>query len=114
MFTTNFGPSIRQGANLPRVAILGTGKMGSAIAGRLTESGFPLTLWNRTRAHAEALGVGSVAGALVAGSRGRVSPGLLVGASAAFGFATVLAAAAPTLPLAAGALVLIGAASVTR
>jgi MFS family permease len=59
------------------------------------------------------MGVGSVGGALVAGSRGRVSAGLLVGASAAFGFATVLAAAAPTLPLAAGALVLIGAASVT-
>jgi len=59
------------------------------------------------------MAVGSVAGALVAGSRGRVSPGLLVGASAAFGGATVLAALAPTLPLAAGALVLIGAASVT-
>ena len=39
--------------------------------------------------------------------------GLLVGASAAFGCATVLAAVAPTLALAAGALVLIGAASVT-
>ena len=59
------------------------------------------------------MGVGSVAGALVAGSRGRVSHGLLIGASAAFGAATILAAAAPTLPLAAGALVLIGAASVT-
>ena len=60
-----------------------------------------------------AMGVGSVAGALVAGSRGRVTPGLLVGASAAFGCATMLAAVAPTLALAAGALVLIGAASVT-
>jgi MFS family permease len=59
------------------------------------------------------MAVGSIGGALVAGSRGRVSPGLLVGASAAFGAATVLAALAPTLPLAAGALVLIGAASVT-
>jgi 3-hydroxyisobutyrate dehydrogenase-like beta-hydroxyacid dehydrogenase len=45
----------------PRIAILGTGKMGSAIAGRLAESGFELTLWNRTRARAEALGIGTVA-----------------------------------------------------
>ena len=60
-----------------------------------------------------AMGVGSVAGALVAGARGRVTPGLLVAASAAFGFFTVLAAAAPTLPLTVVALVLIGAASVT-
>ncbi len=60
-----------------------------------------------------AMGVGSVAGALVAGARGRVTPGLLVAASAAFGGFTVLAAAAPTLALTAVALVLIGAASVT-
>jgi 3-hydroxyisobutyrate dehydrogenase-like beta-hydroxyacid dehydrogenase len=45
----------------PRIAILGTGKMGSAIAGRLAESGFKLTLWNRTRERAEALRVGTVA-----------------------------------------------------
>ena len=44
-----------------RIAILGTGKMGSAIAGRLADSGFELTLWNRTRERAEALGVGIVA-----------------------------------------------------
>jgi 3-hydroxyisobutyrate dehydrogenase-like beta-hydroxyacid dehydrogenase len=46
---------------LPRVAILGTGKMGSAIAGRLVEAGFELTIWNRTRSRAEALGLGKVA-----------------------------------------------------
>ena len=46
---------------LPRVAILGTGKMGSAIAGRLDEAGFDLVLWNRTRSRAEALGLGTVA-----------------------------------------------------
>ena len=46
---------------LPRVAILGTGKMGSAIAERLDEAGFELVLWNRTRSRAEALGLGSVA-----------------------------------------------------
>ncbi|HZI90916.1 MAG TPA: MFS transporter [Thermoleophilaceae bacterium] len=59
------------------------------------------------------MAVGSVAGALVAGTRGRVSARVLVMASAAFGVFTVLAAAAPTLPLLAGALVLVGAASVT-
>jgi glutamyl-tRNA reductase len=42
----------------PRIAILGTGKMGSAIAARLAASGFELTLWNRTRERAEALGIG--------------------------------------------------------
>jgi 3-hydroxyisobutyrate dehydrogenase-like beta-hydroxyacid dehydrogenase len=45
----------------PRIAIMGTGTMGSAIAGRLADSGFELTLWNRTRERAESLGVGTVA-----------------------------------------------------
>lgn len=44
-----------------RVAILGTGKMGSAIAARLSAAGFQLVLWNRTRSRAEALGFGTVA-----------------------------------------------------
>jgi 3-hydroxyisobutyrate dehydrogenase-like beta-hydroxyacid dehydrogenase len=44
-----------------RVAILGTGKMGSAMARRLGSAGFELTLWNRTRQRAEAVGVGRVA-----------------------------------------------------
>jgi 3-hydroxyisobutyrate dehydrogenase-like beta-hydroxyacid dehydrogenase len=44
-----------------RVAILGTGKMGGAIARRLKETGHELTLWNRTRSRAEALSVGKVA-----------------------------------------------------
>jgi 3-hydroxyisobutyrate dehydrogenase/2-hydroxy-3-oxopropionate reductase len=43
------------------VAILGTGKMGSALARRLADAGFEMTLWNRTRARAEAMGVGRVA-----------------------------------------------------
>lgn len=43
------------------VAILGTGKMGSAMARRLAASGFDLTLWNRTSTKAEELGVGRVA-----------------------------------------------------
>ncbi|CAN5123479.1 MFS transporter [soil metagenome] len=60
-----------------------------------------------------AMGGGSVVGALVAGARGRASPAMLIGSSAAFGTFTLLAAAAPTLPLAVAALVLVGAASVT-
>jgi 3-hydroxyisobutyrate dehydrogenase-like beta-hydroxyacid dehydrogenase len=44
-----------------RVAILGTGKMGGAMARRLNSAGHELTLWNRTRKRAEALGVGKVA-----------------------------------------------------
>ena len=44
-----------------RIAILGTGKMGSAIAARLTAAGFDVALWNRTRSRAEALGIGTVA-----------------------------------------------------
>jgi 3-hydroxyisobutyrate dehydrogenase-like beta-hydroxyacid dehydrogenase len=44
-----------------RIAILGTGKMGGAIARRLDSVGHELTLWNRTRSRAEAVGVGRVA-----------------------------------------------------
>jgi 3-hydroxyisobutyrate dehydrogenase-like beta-hydroxyacid dehydrogenase len=44
-----------------RVAILGTGKMGSAIATRVSEAGFEVVLWNRTRSKAESLGLGTVA-----------------------------------------------------
>jgi MFS family permease len=60
-----------------------------------------------------AMGVGSVAGALVAGARGRVSPGLLVVSSLAFGISLLLAAGAPTLELQIVALIPLGAASVT-
>src|SRR2546422_11178522 len=41
-----------------RVAILGTGKMGGAMARRLESEGHDLTLWNRTRERAETLDVG--------------------------------------------------------
>ncbi|MGH7763724.1 MAG: NAD(P)-dependent oxidoreductase [Candidatus Dormibacteraceae bacterium] len=44
-----------------KVAILGTGKMGAAMAKRLAAAGHELTLWNRTRQRAEALGIGEVA-----------------------------------------------------
>ncbi len=44
-----------------RVTILGTGKMGGAMARRLSRTGHELTLWNRTLERAAALGVGQVA-----------------------------------------------------
>jgi 3-hydroxyisobutyrate dehydrogenase len=43
------------------IAVLGTGRMGGAIARRLAASGFVLTVWDRTPAKAEALSVGRVA-----------------------------------------------------
>jgi 3-hydroxyisobutyrate dehydrogenase-like beta-hydroxyacid dehydrogenase len=43
------------------VAILGTGKMGGAMARRLAASGFDVVLWNRTRERAEQLHVGRIA-----------------------------------------------------
>jgi MFS family permease len=60
-----------------------------------------------------AMGVGSIAGALASGARGRVSPRILTAASAGFGASTPLAAAAPTFPLQLVALVPLGAMSVT-
>ncbi len=62
---------------------------------------------------AVAMGTGSVLGALAAGAWGRVGPRLLVAAAFGFGVAALIAAAAPTLPLEALALVPLGAASVT-
>ncbi len=46
---------------MPAVAVLGTGRMGGAIARRLKASGFELTLWDRTKEKAERLNVGPVA-----------------------------------------------------
>jgi 3-hydroxyisobutyrate dehydrogenase-like beta-hydroxyacid dehydrogenase len=43
-----------------QVAVLGTGRMGSALARRLAGAGLEPTLWNRTRARAEQVGVGRV------------------------------------------------------
>ena len=60
-----------------------------------------------------AMAVGSVAGALAAGARGRVSPRILVGAAIGFGALELLAAAAPSLPLQVLALVPLGAMTVT-
>ena len=46
---------------MTRVAVLGTGRMGDAIARRLASSGFALTVWDRTIAKAQTLSVGRVA-----------------------------------------------------
>src|SRR2546430_16491700 len=43
-----------------KVTILGTGKMGGAMARRLHQQGFDLRLWNRLSQRAEQLGVGEV------------------------------------------------------
>jgi MFS family permease len=62
---------------------------------------------------AVAMAVGSVGGALATGARGRVSERLLTGAAVGFGVFSLLAAIAPSLPLAMVALVPLGAMSVT-
>jgi 3-hydroxyisobutyrate dehydrogenase-like beta-hydroxyacid dehydrogenase len=54
-----------------KLALLGTGLMGTAIARKLsTESEIKLVLWNRTRARAEAVGVGAVADSVPEAVRG--------------------------------------------
>lgn len=60
-----------------------------------------------------AMGVGSIAGALLLGARKQASRELIAGAALGFGIAAFLAAAAPTLPLEMAALTLLGLASVT-
>jgi 3-hydroxyisobutyrate dehydrogenase-like beta-hydroxyacid dehydrogenase len=45
---------------MTKVAVLGTGKMGGAIARRLKSGGFDVSAWDRTRSKAEALHVGPV------------------------------------------------------
>jgi 3-hydroxyisobutyrate dehydrogenase-like beta-hydroxyacid dehydrogenase len=44
-----------------RITVLGTGKMGSALARRLAGAGFDMTLWDRTADRAKAVGLGRVA-----------------------------------------------------
>jgi 3-hydroxyisobutyrate dehydrogenase len=53
-----------------RIALLGLGTMGRGMAVNLLKAGFPLTVWNRTRAKAEAL---TAAGALVAETPARAA-----------------------------------------
>jgi len=52
------------------VALLGLGTMGHGMANNLLKSGFPLTVWNRTRAKAEPL---TAAGAIVADNPARAA-----------------------------------------
>src|ERR1700694_3922008 len=52
-----------------KVAVLGTGKMGSAIARRLKSGGFDISVWDRTRSKAEALNVGPVVDSPAAAAR---------------------------------------------
>lgn len=52
--------------NGERVAILGVGRMGGAMAGTLRRARFDVTVWNRTRSAAEA--VAKEVGAAVAAS----------------------------------------------
>jgi 3-hydroxyisobutyrate dehydrogenase len=51
-------------AGAVRVALLGTGKMGAAIARRLAAAGHELVLWNRTPERAREVGSGRVAGSV--------------------------------------------------
>lgn len=60
-----------------------------------------------------AMAVGSIAGALVNGHRGRTGPRLIAGGALAFGVSALLAAAMPTLALEILMLALLGAAAVT-
>lgn len=48
---------------MTRIAVLGTGLMGAPMAGRLLDSGFPVSVWNRTREKVDAL---AARGAIVA------------------------------------------------
>ena len=60
-----------------------------------------------------AMAVGSIAGALVNGHRGRTGPRLIAGGALAFGISALLAAAMPSLALEILMLALLGAAAVT-
>src|SRR5258708_2628028 len=46
---------------MTRVTVVGTGKMGGAMARRLDSAGLDVTVWDRTRSKADALEVGRVA-----------------------------------------------------
>ncbi|HEX6688843.1 MAG TPA: MFS transporter [Solirubrobacterales bacterium] len=62
---------------------------------------------------ASAMGVGSVAGALMTGAHGRTGPRLIAAAALAFGVSALLAAAMPALAFEVPMLALLGAAAVT-
>ena len=57
---------------MARVAVIGLGGMGSRIARRLLDAGHELTVWNRTREKAEALGVPVAASPVEAAAQAEV------------------------------------------
>jgi 3-hydroxyisobutyrate dehydrogenase/2-hydroxy-3-oxopropionate reductase len=57
------------------VAVLGTGRMGGAMAGSLARAGFPLLLFNRSGDRAEALAAALGAGARAVGSAAEAATG---------------------------------------
>jgi 3-hydroxyisobutyrate dehydrogenase-like beta-hydroxyacid dehydrogenase len=59
----------KSSTQLRRIAVIGTGKMGGAIAARLSNAGFEIVLWNRTQSRAHALGIGTVADTPAAAAR---------------------------------------------
>ena len=60
-----------------------------------------------------AMGIGSIAGAVIFGARNKASKAVIAGAAAGFGIAALLAATAPTLALEMLALAVLGLCSVT-
>lgn len=50
-----YGPPSIAMTTTPRVAVLGMGRMGAALAGTIRRAGFPVAVWNRTRATADAV-----------------------------------------------------------
>jgi 3-hydroxyisobutyrate dehydrogenase-like beta-hydroxyacid dehydrogenase len=55
---------------MTRIAVLGSGKMGGAIARRLKQVGLEVVVWDRTKSKAEALGLGPVADTPAEAARG--------------------------------------------
>jgi len=65
-------PHIRDDRSVAKVAVVGLGGMGSRIARRLIDAGHELTVWNRTAAKAEVLGVPVAGSPAEAASRAEV------------------------------------------
>jgi len=86
--------------NPATVAVVGTGRMGSAIAGTLSRAGFPIVLYNRTRPTAET--VAQSTGGRVTGSPREAAAGANVVLSSLADDAAVMAAYSGSDGIAAG------------
>src|SRR3990172_9853117 len=86
--------------NPATVAVVGTGRMGSAIAGTLSRAGFPIVLYNRTRPTAET--VAQSRGGRVTGSPREAAAGANVVLSSLADDAAVMAAYSGSDGIAAG------------